>query len=157
MAKKKKNIVMYFSMFGKNDKIADIISIELDALKIKIATSGWGLLKIPLHMVKGILERDVVMIPNKNLQDYHRIYIGGPVWAGKPCPALMDLIRKINIKGKSVVLFLTAKEDFGNAETILREAVKKRGAEVKTLFRFLTSENEEKIKKRIKEEGIDFY
>ena len=156
MAKKKKNIVMYFSMFGKNEKIAEIISVELDALKIKIATSGWGLLKIPMHMLKGVLERDVVMIPNKNLQDYHRIYIGGPVWAGKPCPALMDLIKKINIKGKSVVLFLTAKEDFGNAEEILKEAVKKRGAEVKTLFRIMTSENEEKIKKRFKEKGIDF-
>ena len=156
MAKKKKNIVMYFSMFGKNEKIADIISIEFDALKIKIATSGWGLLKIPMHMLRGVLERDVVIIPNKNLQDYQMIYIGGPVWAGKPCPALMDVIRKINIKGKNVVLFLTAKEDFGNAEELLREAVKKKGAEVKALFRFLTSENEEKIRKRFKEKGIDF-
>ena len=156
MAKKNKNVVMYFSMFGKNEKIADIISMELDALKMKISTSGWGLLKIPLHMIKSILEKDVVMIPNKNLKDYHTIYIGGPVWGGKPCPALMDLIKKINIKDKNVVLFLTATKDFGNAEDILKDAVKKKGAEVKALFKFMTSESEEDIKRKFKEEWSGF-
>ena len=154
MVKKKKNLVMYFSMFGKNEKIADIISMDLDAMKMRLETSGWGLLKIPVHMIKGALEKNVVMIPNRNLKDYHTIYLGGPVWAGKPCPALMDLIKKIDIKGKKVVLFLTAAKEFGKAEEILKDIVKKKGAEVKGLFKFLTSDSEKEIKKKFKEEGI---
>ncbi len=157
MPKKKNNIVLYFSMFGKNEKIADIISMEFNALKMRIAASGWGFLKIPLHMIKGVLERDVVMIPNKNLKDYNTIFIGGPVWAGKPCPALMDTIKKVRIKDKNVVLFLTATGDFGNAENIMRDAVRKKGAKVKALFKFFTSENEKEIKKKLKEIGIEIY
>ena len=157
MAKRKKNLVMYFSMFGSNEKIADIISMELDALKIKVATSGWGMLKIPVHMIKGVLERDVVMIPNKNLKEYNTIFLGGPVWAGKPCPALMDIIKKINIKDKNIVLFLTAKSDFGKAESVIRDAVKKKGAKIKALFMFFTSESENDIRNKLKEKGIEIF
>lgn len=155
MAKKKKNIVMYFSMFGKNDKIADIISMELSALKLKIVTSGWKFLKIPLHMIKGVLEKDVVMIPNKNLKDFHTIFISGPVWVGKPCPALINLIKKVKIKDKDVVLVLTAEKNFGKSEQILKDLIKKKGAKIKALLKFYTCETEEEIKKKIMKAGIE--
>ena len=127
----KKNVVL--SISDEHDRIADIISLEFDAFKLKVATAGWGFLKYPVHMLKGILDRDVVMVPAKNLKEFHTVYVGGPLWMGKPCPALVDLIRKGAVKGKDVVVFVTGKGERSSVERQVASLVRKKGAFLKGL------------------------
>lgn len=57
-----------------------------------------------------------------------RIVLAGPVWAGHPAPALLGFLQQYELTGKEIVCLLTHGGGPGNAEELLRTAVKNAGA-----------------------------
>jgi menaquinone-dependent protoporphyrinogen IX oxidase len=69
------------------------------------------------------------------MKRYDRIYIGTPVWAGKPTPAINSFIRKADLKGREIMIFTVQADpdtaaSSSKATDILRSALEKRGANV---------------------------
>ena len=50
-------------------------------------------------------------------EKYDNIYIGTPVWASKPTPAIMEFISQNNFTNKNIILFATMMSS-GGEETV---------------------------------------
>lgn len=86
--------------------LADKVSgdlIEIRDLKNRRGIIGW---------IKAAMDargaKTTRIEPNTiNTDNYDRIYIGTPIWAGKPAPAINTVINNGEIKGKEIVIFVT--------------------------------------------------
>jgi len=125
-----KNLVVYFSLTGNTAKAAGIIAGEFKADSIKLDTHGKGFLKVLSHHSRKYLGREIVKLPDIDLGKYDVIFIGGPVWSSKPAPAVRDFLKRANLKGKKVVVFLTGHKSSVIAEKVSREFVEKAGAKL---------------------------
>jgi hypothetical protein len=57
------------------------------------------------------------------IKQYDRIFIGSPIWAGRPAPAINSFIYQTNFEGRSIVPFFTLGGN--NAEGALRNITAK--------------------------------
>lgn len=69
------------------------------------------------------------------MKQYDRIYIGTPVWAGKPTPAINSFVRTADLRGREIVIFTVQADPdtaapSSKATDILRSVLEKRGANV---------------------------
>lgn len=105
-----KAVVVYYSLDGNTEYIADMISKEVGADTIKlqpekeIAKEGfkkffWGGKSV---MFK---EKPVLLNKNLNLEDYDTVIIGTPIWAGSFTPAILSFVSQVSLKGKKLHLY----------------------------------------------------
>jgi len=134
-----KTLVVYYSWKGKTELVAASISKILDADLRKIEeikerkglfgfiSGGYGATKEKCSRIKSL---------NFNLNNYNLIFLGTPVWATKPTPAINALISKVDFKGKKVVLFVTM-GGFGGKRAIKIMEDKIRAKEGKIIASFV--------------------
>ena len=90
----------------------------MNIVEIKDKTNRSG----AIGFIKGTLDS---MINNSttiepvtiDLDKYDTVYIGTPVWASKPTPAIMEFISQNNFTNKNVILFATMMSS-GGEETV---------------------------------------
>lgn len=74
------------------------------------------------------------------------VCLGTPVWASNPTPAIMTLLDNLDVKGKDVVIFVTAEGPPEQTIDILTKKVKEKGGTVVGSFFCLKGSDEERTK-----------
>jgi flavodoxin len=105
-----KSLVVYYSLTGKTRLVAQAIAEALNAAVVEITERRpipW-----PFVYVSGglaaIMNRGREINPiHIDLKQYDRIFIGSPIWASRPVPAINSFIYKTNFEGRSVIPFFT--------------------------------------------------
>jgi flavodoxin len=106
-----KTLIVYYSYDGnsalvaeelKKAAAADILELKTEDEKVRtgFAKYAWGGKQVLTHAHPKLKPYTV------NIEDYARIIIGGPVWAGTPAPALQSFIAQTKISGKRLGLFI---------------------------------------------------
>jgi len=70
---------------------------------------------------------------NVDVANYNEIIICGPIWGGKPAPAIKALLNNLDMKGKNVSCNMTYSQDYGNSEDIIKDLIQKNSGEVQEI------------------------
>jgi flavodoxin len=105
-----KSLVVYYSLTGKTKLVARTIAEALDAQILEIEEKRpvpW-----PFVYVSGgfraMTNRGSRINPvDIDLRQYEQIFIGSPVWASSPAPAINSFIYQTDFEGRSVIPFFT--------------------------------------------------
>ena len=105
-----KSLVVYYSLTGKTRLVAEAIAEALNATLVQIEERR----PIPFPFVylsggfRAFTNRGSKICPiDVDLKQYERIFVGSPVWAYRPAPAINSFIYKTNFEGRSVIPFFT--------------------------------------------------
>ncbi len=107
-----KELVIYYSRTGKTRYLCKEIqkSLNSEIVEIKDLVNRSGIFAYINYTLNRINKKDIEISPKElKLDDYDRIYIGTPVWASKPAPAITELIQKNNFKDKNIITIATFK------------------------------------------------
>ncbi len=161
-----KTIVLYYSRTKKTYRVANTLAKEVsaDIVEIKDLKNRSGPLNYINASVDAMRENKTNIRPSTvDLSEYGLIYIGTPVWAGKPAPAIITLIDKCDFQGKDVILFATLGGSGGrNTIERMKEKIEVRGGRMVTSFLIKTAgkkifEIEEEMKKTVEEMDLKIY
>ena len=146
-----KNLILFFSYTGNCRRVGLLLSRECGGDVVSVKSRGFGFFKPFVHKRLAKKGKRIVLLPEGfDLAKYDNVFIGGPVWCGFPAPALVDLVSQLDLKGKRVLLFLVAASDFGIAADKLKDLVKGRGASIKGLMTFLSSDSNNMVVEKAK-------
>jgi flavodoxin len=115
-----KSLVVYYSLTGKTKLVAQVIAEALNATLLEIEE------RRPIPMPFVYLSGGFAALTNRgskinpidvDLKQYERIFIGSPIWASRPAPAINSFIYKTNFEGRSIIPFFTMGGD--NSESAL--------------------------------------
>jgi flavodoxin len=151
-----KTLVVYYSLTGKTRLVAQTIAEALQATLVEIeerrptpmpfvylsgsfrAFMNWGSKIKPLDV---------------DLKQYERMFIGSPMWAYRPAPAINSFIYRTSLEGRSFIPFFTmGGDDSDKALANIKAKIEKRQGKVVGSFA-ITSYNvsDEEIIARAKE------
>ena len=161
-----KTIILYYSRTNKTASIANALAKEIsaDIVEIEDLKKRSG----PLNYINASMDamrenKTNIKPPTVDLNDYGLVYIGTPVWAGKPAPAIITLIDKCDFQGKDVILFATLGGS-GGRKTIerMKEKIEVRGGRMITSFLIKTAgkkayELDDEMKKTVEEMDLKIY
>lgn len=104
------NLVVYYSRTNNTKLVAQTIKNEIgaDLLEIRDKKNRSGPIGYVLGAIDAFREKDTSIEYEKtDLKKYDTVYIGTPVWAAKPAPAILEFIRENDFGGVNVVTFVT--------------------------------------------------
>jgi flavodoxin len=161
-----KTIVIYYSRTKKTAEAAKTLAEELgaDIIEVQDLKARKGALNYINASIEAVREIKTKINPKTiDLSQYGLVYIGTPVWASKPSPAIISLIDKCNFHGKDVILFATLGGS-GGGKTIerMKEKIEVRGGRMVTSFLIKTGSKEmyeiaNEVKKTVKEMDLKIY
>jgi len=115
-----KSLVVYYSLTGKTKLVAQAIAEALNATLLEIEERR----PVPMPFVylsggfRAFTNRGSNIKPvDVDLKQYERIFIGSPMWAYRPTPAINSFIYQTNFEGRSIIPFFTMGGD--NSEKAL--------------------------------------
>ncbi len=155
-----RTLVVYYSLTGKTELVAEAIAkvLNADIRKIKEARKR----RVPFGFISGgfaAMRKKGCKIKEMNLNlDYHLIFLGAPVWGGKPTPAINAFISKADFKDKKVIIFVTmgAIGD-KSAIKIMSDAIELKGGKIINSFAIKTGGiKDEKIFKQGEDIGRQY-
>ena len=137
-----KAIVIYYSLTGKTELAAKSIAetLKINSKKLEEVKSRKGLLGFLRSGHDAIKELNSEIKPlDINIADYDLIFIGTPVWAFKPAPAINSFIASTNFTGKKAVVFVTmGGSGDKNTIKILKEKIEAKGGTLLASFSIRT-------------------
>jgi flavodoxin len=133
-----KSLVVYYSLTGKTKLVAEAIAEALNATLLEIEERR----PIPFPFVylsggfAAFTNRGSKINPiDVDLKQYERIFVGSPMWAYRPAPAINSFIYKTNFEGRSVIPFFTmGGDDSKKALANITAKVEKRQGKVAGSF-----------------------
>jgi len=105
-----KSLVVYYSLTGKTKLAAGAIAEALNATLVEIQE------KRPIPFPFVYLSGGFAAFTNRgrkinpidvDLKQYERIFLGSPIWASRPTPAINSFIYQSNFEGQTVIPFFT--------------------------------------------------
>ncbi len=130
-----KTLVVYYSLTGKTDVVAQALARELgaDVRRVEDAAkpSGawWFMITGSISAMRGV-ESEIRPI-DTGLQEYDRIFVGSPVWAGSPSTPINAFIARADFTGKAVIAFMTmGGDDASGALRKMSERIEKKGGKI---------------------------
>lgn len=152
-----KSLVVYHSFTGKTRLAAQAIAEALNATLVEIEERR----PVPMPFVyvsggfRAFMNWGSKIKPlDVDLKQYERIFIGSPMWAYRPTPAINSFIYQTNFEGLSVIPFFTmGGNDSEKALANMTAKIEKRQGKVVGSFA-ITSYNasDEEIIARAKED-----
>jgi flavodoxin len=105
-----KSLVVYYSLTGKTRLVAQAVAESLDATLVEVEEK-WPV-PWPFVYVSGgfraMTNRGSRINPVAvDSGQYDRIFIGSPIWASSPAPAINSFIYQTDFEGRSVIPFFT--------------------------------------------------
>jgi len=104
------SLVIYYSMTGKTRLVAEAIAEALNAALVEITERRpipWPLIYLS-GALAALMNRGREINPiHVDLKQYERIFIGSPIWASRPVPAINSFIYHANFEGRSVIPFFS--------------------------------------------------
>jgi flavodoxin len=106
-----KSLVVFYSVTDKTKLVSQTIAKALNATLLEIEEAKPRKLKSLTYLSAGfaaIRDKETAINPvNVDLRQYDTIFIGSPIWASRPTPAINSFIYANNFEGKSIVPFFT--------------------------------------------------
>ncbi len=102
--------------------------------------------------IRALLKKKVKLEREYDASDYDLIFIGSPVWAFSPTPAIYTFLEEIKgVENKRSFIFITYGSGAGKdrALRIMKEILRKKGS--KDIYAFHIGERELKNLKRVRE------
>ena len=151
-----KTLVVYYSLTGKTRLAAQVIAEALKAPLVEITE------RRPIPMPFVYIGGSVAAFMNRgrkinpvdvDLKQYERVFIGSPIWAYRPAPAVNSFIYQTNFEGRIVVPFFTMGGDNADkAVANITAKIQKRQGKVAGSFAVTSYEvSDEEIIARAKE------
>ena len=147
--------VIYYSRTGSTKEVADVIAKEKQAktIEIKDKSNREGGLNYIKSCIDSVFNRKTNIEPSTvDIGDFDTIYIGSPVWASKPTPAIIEFLNNMDFTDKNVITFATM---MGSGATKTTDAMNKiiqsKGGNVKSSF-YVTTGNASSIEEKTLEE-----
>jgi flavodoxin len=151
-----KSLVVYYSLTDKTKLVAQVIAEALNSTLVEIEERRP--IPIPFVYLSGgfaaITNRGTKINPiDVDLKQYDRIFIGSPIWASRPTPAINSFIYQTNFEGRSVIPFFTMGGDTSaNALANITAKIEKSQGKVAGSFAITSYKvSDEEIKARAKE------
>lgn len=134
-----KSLVVYYSLTGKTRLAAQAIAESLNATLAEIAETKPRKLGPFIYLVGGfgaMTNRGSKINPIEvDLKQYDRVFVGSPIWASRPVPAVNAFIYQTDFEGHSVVPFFTMGGDSAEkAVANVRAKIEKRRGRVAGSF-----------------------
>ncbi len=149
-----RTLVVYFSLEGSTEKVANMIAQETGADMVKLETvkhmTQNGPLKFLSHGRRVVMKEKTALKNGKmDLAKYDRIFIGSPVWAGGLSSPVYSLLCDNDFSGKKVYLFACQMGETSNIFDLMRGNLK--GAEVlgNMNFSMVKKQEDTQLKERI--------
>jgi flavodoxin len=140
-AKAMKTLVVYYSLTGKTELVAQALARELGADLRRVedvdkpAVNWWFMVTAGLAALRGA-ESPIKPI-DTGLQGYDRVFVGSPVWGGSPSTAINTFIARADFSGKAVIPFMTmGSDDAAGALKKMGERIEKKGGKIVGSFAF---------------------
>ncbi len=152
--KYRKALVVYYSLTGNTQKVAERIknAVDGDIYEIKLTEDYPGGPKV-YWMSKKQIERDDMPALKDKVPDfsaYDVIFVGGPVWWYTVPPPLRSFLSQANFQGKAVIPFATHGGNIGKYFVDFKERAKNaavmRGEEFRGVSKTADDELDQKIK-----------
>lgn len=142
------DLIIYYSRTNNTKEVAELIAEEKNAelLEIKDKKSRSG----PFGYVIGAIDsfrgkKTGINYEKNDLSKYDTVYIGTPVWASKPTPAIVQFIEENDFSGTNVVTFATFMGSGGKSTiTAMNNRIKDKGGKIKRSFAFRMTGNDKK-------------
>ncbi|MDD5019637.1 MAG: flavodoxin [Candidatus Omnitrophica bacterium] len=123
-----KILVVYYSFDGNTRLIAETIAQETGADSLELRTEDeprskgfskyfWGGRQVFMKVRPALFALD------KDPAQYDFLFIGTPVWAFAPAPAMSAFLEKSGIRGKKVALFCCSGGGMGRTLARMEEAL----------------------------------
>ena len=134
-----KSLVVYYCLTGNTKLVAPAIAEVLSATLVEIAEAKPRKLGPLIYLVGGsdaMTNRGSKINPvDVDLRQYERIFVGSPIWASRPVPAVNSFIYQTSFEGRNVMPFFSMGGD--NSETALANItakIEKNGGKVAGSF-----------------------
>lgn len=106
-----KSLVVFYSLTNKTklaaEAIVEAIASDLVEIKEKEARKPGGLIYLKGGF-EAIKDRVSKIAPVEvDVKQYDRVFIGSPIWASRPAPAVNAFIKASNFEGLEIVAFFT--------------------------------------------------
>ncbi len=106
-----KALVVYYSLTGKTRLVSQVIAEALNATLVEIKETKPRKPGPLVYLTGGfaaITNRGSEINPiDVDLKQHETIFIGSPIWASRPVPAVNSFIYKTNFEGRSIIPFFT--------------------------------------------------
>ena len=116
-------LVVYYSIFGNNKGIATNIA-QVNRFDIVEFNPGTFFRVFQFFMRKKRLAKKAKQI---DVENYNNLIICGPIWAGKPAPAIIKLLENVGIEKKNISCNFTYTQDYSDTETLITDLITKNG------------------------------
>lgn len=121
-----KILVVYYSFEGNTRLIAKAIADELSADVMELRTTDeprskgfskffWGGRQVAMKIRPALLPME------KDPKDYDCLFIGTPVWAFSPVPAMLSFLEQVKFSGKKTALFCCSGGGMGKTFQKMRD------------------------------------
>lgn len=123
-----KSIILFYSFEGSTKKVAEFLSKELniamEEIKPEKDLKSKGFSKYLLGGGQVVMKKKPKLRAlGVNLEEYDRVFIGSPIWAGGFTPAIRTLLEDGQLKDKKVAFFYCHDGGPGKAEKKIKEGV----------------------------------
>ena len=106
-----KSLVVYYSLTGKTKLVAQAIAEALSATLVEIMETKPRKLGPSIYLVGGFgamtNRRSKITPLDVDLQQYERIFVGSPIWASRPVPAVNSFVYQTDFEGRNVIPFFS--------------------------------------------------
>ncbi len=117
-------IIVFFSLFGHNREVAKNYSKDINCEAIEFDPgSRWRVFQY-LSGKRNLMEKANKL--SDQIKDCDEIIIFGPIWGGKPAPAVIVLLKSLKMAGKRLKCYFSYTMNYGQSEFIIKELVSKR-------------------------------
>lgn len=116
-------LIIYYSIFGNSKGIATNIA-QVNNYDIVEFNPGTIFRVFQFFMRK---KRLIKKAKKLEIRNYDSLIVCGPIWAGKPAPAIIKLLENIGIKNKNISCNFTYTQDYGETETQITELISENG------------------------------
>ncbi len=132
------DLVIYFSLSGETERVANIIASNYNATTIRVGTEDAGKrLLLARYFLRKLLNKPIVTIPKIYFPDYEKVYIGCPIWADSPAAPMTYFLKNTKLTEVELVPFVTHKTDSPHkALETLANLVRKQGGTVLSTHAF---------------------
>jgi flavodoxin len=138
-----KSAVLYYSRTEKTAAAAKALAerVSGDLVEIKDLKSRKGIIGWIRAALDARGEKITQINPSSfDTSNYDTLYIGTPIWASKPTPAINTVINNFEIKEKDIILFVTlGGSNFKNALNLIKTKVEANGGNVIKTFAIANS------------------
>lgn len=138
-----KMLVVYYSLTGNTDVVAQALARELgaDVRRVedveKPSGNWWFMISGSMSAIRGV--ESAIKPIDTSLQEYNRVFVGSPVWAGNPSTPINAFIAKADFTGKEVITFVTMGGNEGSgALRKMGERIEKKGGKIAGSFALST-------------------